>query len=156
MPERIETIESERDIINYHLCDRIIEKPGQPAPDSMEVFAMQFLRYTLYVNDINTSVRFYEEVVGFPVIRRFSRPGVELAFLGDEETRVELIQGKVGQCFCKSASVGYPVENLEQKMASVRSCGVSVHGETLTDITTRSFCVADPDGILVQFVEKQV
>ena len=57
---------------------------------------MQLFRYTLYVNDIDVSVRFYEQVVGFPVIRRFTKPGMDLAFLGDEETRVELIQGKVG------------------------------------------------------------
>lgn len=117
---------------------------------------MQFLRYTLYVSDIDVSVRFYEQVVGFPVIRRFSHPGMELAFLGDEETRVELVQGKVGRCYCDGVPVGCQVENLEQKMASVQACGISIHsGPSAPDPGTRAFCVADPDGMLVRFVEQQ-
>ena len=38
------------------------------------------------------SLKFYQEIVGLPLNRRFAAgPGVEIAFLGDDGTKVELI-----------------------------------------------------------------
>ncbi len=117
---------------------------------------MQFLWCSLYVTDINASIRFYEEIVGLPVVRRFGEPGAELAFLGEGETKLELIQGKNEPGKGGSFSIGFQVENLSEMMAFVQAHGLSIHsGPFAPSPRTRFFFVADPDGVLVQFVEQK-
>ena len=117
---------------------------------------MQFLWCTINVMDIEASIRFYTQIVGLSVTRRFSEPGAELAFLGDGETKLELIQGKAVPASGGGVSIGFKVESLEEKMDFVQSHGVPVHsGPFAPSPRTRFFFVADPDGILVQFVEQK-
>ncbi len=118
---------------------------------------MKFLWCTINVKDIDASLRFYEEIVGLPVIRRFGEPGSELAFLGDGETKLELIQGKAAPSNSNSVSIGFSVDSLEDKMAFVQSHGFAIHsGPFAPSPRTRFFFVADPDGVLVQFVEQKL
>lgn len=117
---------------------------------------MQFLWCTLYVRDIRASIRFYEQIVGMPVVRRFGEPGAELAFLGNGETKLELIQGKNDPGKGGGISIGFKVENLEEKMAFMQENDISIHsGPFAPSPRTRFFFVADPDGVLVQFVEQK-
>jgi lactoylglutathione lyase len=116
---------------------------------------MRFLWCTLYVKDIDASLRFYQDIVGLPVTRRFSEPGAELAFLGDDETKLEIIQGKLEPHTGEGVSVGFLVDNLEEKMAFVQQRGIKIHsGPFAPSKRTRFFFVSDPDGVLVQFVEQ--
>jgi lactoylglutathione lyase len=117
---------------------------------------MRFLWCTLYVKDIDASLRFYQDIVGLPVTRRFSEPGAELAFLGDDETKLEIIQGKLEPHTGEGVSVGFLVDNLEEKMAFVQQRGIKIHsGPFAPSKRTRFFFVSDPDGVLVQFVEQK-
>ena len=117
---------------------------------------MKFLWCTINVRDIDASLRFYEQIVGLPVVRRFGEPGAELAFLGDGETKLELIQGKASPANGGAVSVGFSVDSLEDKMAFIQAHGIPVHsGPFAPNPRTRFFFVADPDGVLVQFVEQK-
>jgi len=108
------------------------------------------------VRDIEKSIRFYTETAGLTVARRFSEPGAELAFLGGGETLLELIQGKNEPYTGGGVSVGFSVENLEEKMEFLRQNGVGIHsGPFSPSPRTRFFFVSDPDGMLVQFVEQK-
>ena len=52
---------------------------------------MKFCWSTLTVNNLEESLKFYQEIIGLPIDRRFKAgPGVEIAFLGDGETKLEL------------------------------------------------------------------
>lgn len=118
---------------------------------------MQFLWCSLYVRDIDASIRFYEQIVGLPVVRRFGEPGAQLAFLGEGETKLELIQGKNEPGKGGGISIGFKVENLEEKIAFIQAHGLCVHsGPFAPSPRTRFFFIADPDGVLVQFVEQKL
>ena len=53
---------------------------------------MKFCWVTINVKDMEASLRFYQEIVGLTIDRRFQAgPGVEITFLGNDETKVELI-----------------------------------------------------------------
>jgi lactoylglutathione lyase len=117
---------------------------------------MRFLWCTIYVRDIDASIRFYNEIVGLPIARRFSEPGAELAFLGDDETKLEIICGKLEPHTGGGISIGFFVDNLEEKMAFIEERGISIHSGPFTPSKrTRFFFVSDPDGVLVQFVEQK-
>jgi Predicted enzyme related to lactoylglutathione lyase len=117
---------------------------------------MAFLWCTVNVRDIEASLKFYEEIVGLRVARRFSEPGAQLAFLGKGETKLELIQGKGAAHTGGGVSIGFNTDSLEDKMTFVREKGVAIHsGPFAPSPRTRFFFVSDPDGVLVQFVEQK-
>lgn len=117
---------------------------------------MRFLWCTIYVKDIDASLRFYQDIVGLPVTRRFSEPGAELAFLCDGDTKLEIIQGKGEPYSVRGVSIGFLVNNLEEKMAFIKEHGIPVHsGPFAPSPRTRFFFVSDPDGMLIQFVEQK-
>ena len=60
---------------------------------------MSFCWATITVNDLEESLSFYQDIVGLTVDRRFQAgPGMEIVFLGDGETKVELIRKQVKEC----------------------------------------------------------
>ncbi len=115
---------------------------------------MGFCWCTVHVKDIDASIRFYEDIVGIHVVRRF--PGgkdSEIAFLGDGETKLELIGG-AGGFSGGGISIGFTVENLDEKLAFVQQKDIAIHsGPFSPNPATRFFFVQDPDGLLVQFVQ---
>lgn len=115
---------------------------------------MSFCWCTVHVKNLDASIRFYEDIVGIQVVRRF--PGgndLEIAFLSDGETKLELIGGAGG--FSGSGiAIGFTVDNLDEKLAFVQQKGVTIHsGPFSPNPATRFFYVQDPDGLLVQFVQ---
>lgn len=117
---------------------------------------MSFCWCTVHVKDIEASIRFYETVVGLKVASRFEGGGgAQIAFLGGGETKLELIGGAGG--FSGSGiSVGFTVADLDEQIAFVGAQGVAVHsGPFSPNPATRFFFVEDPDGLLVQFVERK-
>lgn len=118
---------------------------------------MKFCWTTINVSNMEESLAFYQEIVGLPLMRRFpAGPGMEIAFLGDGETQVELIAAasnvavKIGQ----DISLGFVVESLDEMMAFVQKKSIAVHsGPHQPNPQTRFFYVLDPNGLKIQFVE---
>jgi len=117
---------------------------------------MSFCWCTVHVKDIDESIKFYEDVVGLKVDKRFSGGGkTEIAFLGSGDTQLELIGG-AGAYEGNGISIGFRVDDLDAKMAFVKAKGIAVHsGPFAPNPVTRFFFVQDPDGLLVQFVEQR-
>ncbi len=124
--------------------------------DNKEDSYMSFCWCTVHVKDLEASIRFYEDIVGLTVGRRFAgRNGSEIAFLGDGDTQLELIGG-AGAFAGSGISVGFRVDDLDAKMAFVIDKGIAIHsGPIAPNPVTRFFFVQDPDGLLVQFVEQK-
>jgi lactoylglutathione lyase len=120
---------------------------------------MKFCWTTLNVKNLEESIKFYTEIVGLNVNRRFQAgPGTEIAFLGEGETKVELIGNvaapKQEVNFGPDISLGFAVDSVEEKMAFVREKGINIHsGPFQPNPHTRFFFVLDPNGLKIQFVE---
>lgn len=111
---------------------------------------------TLEVRDMAKSLDFYQKIVGLTIDRHIQAPGLEIYFLGQGQTKVELIAREdvkevdMGQ----SVSLGFEVDSLEDKMAFIKDQGLDIHsGPFSPDEKTSFFYVLDPSGMKIQFVE---
>ena len=118
---------------------------------------MKFCWCTLQVKDLEESLKFYQEIVGLPLNRRFKGGDVvEIAFLGGEPTQVELIYNAKQPPEGSGAGIalGFEVESLEDTMDFVRKKGLTIEsGPFQPNPHTKFFYVLDPNGVKIQFVQ---
>lgn len=118
---------------------------------------MRFCHVTLIVKDMNASIRFYTEVVGLPIASRYQAGGgMEIAFLGDGETKVELIcdTNRQNAAAGSAVSIGFEVESVPDKLSCLQNCGIPIVSDIVQPKpSVRFFYAADPDGFRVQFLE---
>lgn len=118
---------------------------------------MKFCWTTITVINMAESLKFYQEIIGLPLIRLMADgPGPQLAFLGDGETQVELIchPSKPEVNIGSDISLGFVVSSLEETMDFVKSRGIAVQaGPIQPNPFIRFFYVLDPNGLKIQFVE---
>lgn len=118
---------------------------------------MTFLWTTLMVKNMEESLKFYQEIVGLPLNRRFGAgPGVEISFLGEDGTKVELIcdENIKTPNIGSDISLGFAVKSLEEKIAFLDENGIKIHsGPFAPNPHTKYFFILDPNGLKIQFVE---
>lgn len=113
---------------------------------------------TIYVKDMEESLKFYREIVGLKKKTRFKAgPEMEIVFLGEGETKIELIYDKskkevnIGE----DISLGFKVDSLDKMMEFVMEKGIEIHsGPFQPNPNTRFFFILDPNGLKIQFVEE--
>lgn len=109
------------------------------------------------VKNLDESLKFYKDIVGLNVSRRFNAgPAVEIAFLGDGETKIELICNEALKevSFGHDISLGFEVNSVDEIMASVKKKGIDIlSGPFQPNPHTKFFYVLDPNGLKIQFVE---
>lgn len=120
---------------------------------------MKFTFATIHVKDLETSIGFYEEVLGMKVARRFpAGPNMEIAFMADGPAEIELIcdKGAELQAYGEYPSLGLSVENLDEAMEHVKIKGVEiVAGPIQPNPNTRFFFIHDPDGVNLEIIEQK-
>lgn len=118
---------------------------------------MKFCWSTLMVKNLEASLKFYQEIVGLDISKKFSAgPGVEIAFMGDGETKVELIYNEAIKDvdLGHDISLGFEVKSVEEMMTLVKGKGIDIHsGPFQPNPHTKFFYVLDPNGLKIQFVE---
>ena len=119
---------------------------------------MKFLWCTINVKNMEESVRFYEEIAGLKIDRRFPIPNGEIVFIGEGETKVELICD--GSDKWKSdkegISMGFETDSLDSMMDLVKSKGIEiVGGPFYPNPNFGYFFVKDPNGVNIQFGENK-
>ena len=118
---------------------------------------MKFCWTTLKVKNMEESLRFYQEIVRLGVDRKFKAgPGMEIAFLGDGETKVELIYNEKSKdvSIGQDISLGFEVDSLDEMMAAVKEKGIDIHsGPFQPNPHIKFFYVLDPNGLKIQFAE---
>ena len=118
---------------------------------------MKFIHATINVRNMEESLKFYTDIVGLPIAQRLQAgPNMEIAFLGEGETLVELICNNevkdIG--IGKDISLGFSVESMDAKMEFIKEKGLSIHsGPFQPNPSTRFFFVLDPNGLRIQFIE---
>lgn len=118
---------------------------------------MKFLWSTLKVRNMEESIAFYEDILGLKTNRRFQAgPDMDIAFLGEGETQIELIEEKsrteieLGQ----DISWGFEVDSLEEMKERLQKRGVEIlAGPFQPNPFTRFIYILDPNGLKIQFVE---
>jgi lactoylglutathione lyase len=103
------------------------------------------------------SLKFYKEIVGLEEKRRFAAgPGMEITFLGEGDTEIELIcdANKVDLSYGKDISLGFQVESVDEMHALLQEKGVPVlSGMISPNPHTKFFFAQDPNGVKVQFAQ---
>ena len=118
---------------------------------------MKLVHVTIKVRDLDSSLEFYQKVVGL-TIRRDMRtvPGMPIVFLSDEagDTNVELIGSQEADSYSGSGiSIGFKTDDIHGQYKRIQELGLSP-GEMISPVPgTNFFFVADPDGLTVQFIE---
>ena len=121
-----------------------------------------FCWVTITVKDMEDSLRFYQEIVGLKVNRRFKpMPTTEISFLGSEgtNTEVELIKNDkiVNLKHGKDISMGFIVKSLEETIAKLKSKKVeNIEGPFLPGPNVKFIYITDPNGVKIQFVENNL
>jgi lactoylglutathione lyase len=118
---------------------------------------MKFCWTTLTVNNMADSVKFFQEIVGLPISKRYpAGPGVEICFLGEGETKVELIcnQNEKAPGNVEGVSLGFEVKSVDEKIKFIKQKGLEVTaGPFQPNPHVKFFFVKDPNGVNIQFVE---
>ena len=103
---------------------------------------MKFAHVTINVKDLEESVKFYQEVVGLPLVNRFpAGPNMEIVFLGEGETLVELIHDIANPDITigKDISIGFAVDSLDEMMDFVKGKGIEIISDHLSPIPILGF-----------------
>ncbi len=118
---------------------------------------MKFCWCTISVSNLEQSIRFYQQIVGLSLNRRFvAGPGVEIAFLGTGGTEIELIcdSNRQAPVHKEGISLGFSVSSLDKQIEFIKEKGLEVEGGPLQpNPNVRFFFVKDPNGVSIQFVE---
>lgn len=111
---------------------------------------------TLRVRNLETSLHFYNQVLGLPIERRFESRGKQIAMLSrDGQAKLELIQGseQVVKPEC-GVSLGFEVESLDKAMIYLETQGIPVaRGPIAPNPHLSFFYILDPDGFEIQLAE---
>ncbi len=118
---------------------------------------MKFCWSTLKVIDLDESISFYEDVIGLKMQRRFQAgPGTEIAFLGEGETQVELIEVKGDHEINAGMDIswGFQVDSLESTMSLLKEKGIKIIEGPYSPNPIMTFVfIKDPNGMKIQLVE---
>lgn len=118
---------------------------------------MSFVHTTIIVNNMQESLAFYQGVLDLNISSRFPTPEGEIVFLGDGETKVELIDYKQGNTenYGEGISLGFSVDSLDKAMEQVKEKGIKIEsGPIQPNPKTRFFFIKDPNGLRIQLVEQ--
>ena len=118
---------------------------------------MKFCFTTLMVKNLEKSLKFYKDIAGLNMNRRFNAgPGVEIAFIGDGETKIELICNEDTKkvSFGDSISIAFEVSSVDEMMTFAKEKGITIHsGPFRPNAFIKFFYVLDPNGLKIQLVE---
>ncbi|MBU3188230.1 VOC family protein [Clostridium bowmanii] len=119
---------------------------------------MGFCWSTVMVNNMEESLKFYEDIVGLTIDRRFKAgPKMEIAFLGDGETKLELVHNSDLNevTLGKDISLGFQFNSVDEMMTLVKEKGIEIQsGPFQPNPNIKYFFILDPNGLKIQIVEK--
>lgn len=119
---------------------------------------MKFLWTTILVNNMDESLKFYEEILGLKLADRFQAgPGMEISFLGEGETKIELICNENLKKLDAGnrVTLGFNVESLDERVQFVKDKGINIiTGPVQPNPRIKYFIIQDPNGVKIQFAEQ--
>ncbi|HZK33611.1 MAG TPA: VOC family protein [Tissierellaceae bacterium] len=120
---------------------------------------MKYCWSTLRVRDLDESIRFYSEIIGLKIQRKINQgDDIEICFLGEGETKIELINDNEynSDCTGEGISIGFEIESLDEFIDFLKEKSIKVHsGPFSPNPNIRFLYITDPNGYKVQIVEKK-
>ncbi len=116
---------------------------------------MRIKYMTMMVADMEESLRFYTEVIGFTVASRHNpRPGVRITLLkGDGDAMIELIENADEPRDIGLYAVGMEVDDMGASLEELRAKGARVTMEPVPiEVGTLAF-LEDPNGVRIALIE---
>jgi lactoylglutathione lyase len=112
---------------------------------------------TVQTEDLKGTIDFYAWLLNLPVSRRLEIPNGEIAFLGAEETKLEVIYNKdykrTGTA--EGITVGFAVGSLDGKMKMLDEKNIP-HSDVISPNPHVRFCYfTDLNGIKIQLIEEK-
>lgn len=121
---------------------------------------MNFCWTTLYVNNMEESLKFYNEIIGLRVLERRNigkEREREMVMLGETTgTKVELIYNKNTNASVQNhtISMGFEVKSLDEAMELVKLKNIPIKRGPISPIPSiKFFFIDDPNGIEIQIVQ---
>lgn len=110
---------------------------------------------TVQTEDLQGTIDFYNWLLDLPVVQRFEVPNGEIAFLGEEETKFEIIYTKdyKKQGNAEGITVGFAVKSLEEKIELLKSKDIEVTPIIAPNPHARFVFFVDLNGIKIQLFE---
>jgi lactoylglutathione lyase len=119
---------------------------------------MKFCWCTLTVNNLEECINFYQDIIGLPIVRRLEpQAGVNIVFLGDGETNIELIYNETVKevNFGSNISLGFEVESVTEKIQFLEKRGIKIEsGPFRPNPHVKFIYILDPNGLKIQLIEK--
>lgn len=103
------------------------------------------------VNNLEESIKFYQDVLGFEVVARFNG-GMEFVFMTDGEVTYELIQGQKGSF----DHIAYVSEDIEKDFEKYKEIAISSIGFVpfLFENGVKYFFINGASGEKIEFIQK--
>lgn len=119
----------------------------------------QFTWNTITTTALEASVKFYTELLGLTIERRFISPqGSEFVFLKDDgHFEIELIappEGAPQLVSHANLTIGLAVDNFEEMLQKVTDFGLTLDGDVITLPQIRFAFVKDPNGVGIQLIDR--
>ena len=108
---------------------------------------------TMIVNDMDESIKFYTEVMGFEIDSQYDLgPSGKITLLkGEGETMIEIIKNPVDKPGL--FSIGMDVEDINTTIKELKSKGAKITMEpTIITVGTLAF-LEDPNGVRIALIE---
>ena len=111
---------------------------------------------TLRTSKLNETVKFYNWLLGLAVSRTLNTQDGLIVFLGENETKFELIEDtKAGSINIKELTIGFSVDNLDEKLAMLDSRQIT-HSQVISPSpNTRFAFLTDLNGCGIQLLERK-
>lgn len=118
---------------------------------------MKFCWSTLKVKNLEESIRFYTEVIGLKVVNRINAgPGMEIAFLGEGYTKIELICENQNKDIEIGGDIswGFEVDSIDKMISLLKEKGIKIEsGPIQPNPHVKFLFIKDPDNMNIQLVE---
>jgi len=108
---------------------------------------------TIVAKDMEESIRFYTEVLGFEIENRLNpRPGIAITILkGEGETRIELIKNTCDEP--GFYSLGMDVEDLNAALKRLKAKGAKIIMEPVPIAVGFLAFIEDPNGVKIALIQ---
>ena len=104
----------------------------------------------------NESLEFYQWLLNLPISAKIQTPMGEIAFLGENETKLEFIEdANANKIESNGLTIGFAVDRLDEKIDMLDGKGIS-HSEIIApNPATRFIMFSDLNGCEIQLIEQK-